>query len=625
MSPTLGAARVVVGLVTVALPLAHAALLAAQGGTAWVTAAAIAAGVGVRLAAGTTPAVVLALGLAPLWPFLASAYGPAGLFDHLVPWTAFLGAALAWPSARPWQSSGVWGGAIAAWALVLALVTPVVAVRELDFTLYAAAAPNHAGVVLLMAEAQLVALLLFDWYWGATPAARRWTWRALLPGVAAAAGVALWQQHVDVAVLGVEPWVRLRRSGSTLFDANATGALLALTAPILISSLARPTAIPAMAWGAVWLALCLAGIIATGSRSALAALSLVLAFQAPAAARPLRWLALAAGALLAMAVLTGEPVTDPSAGQAIGRLADTVRRQLSLEREGLWRLLWDRDGYGPASMAMIAEHPLVGTGPGTFGSLVTGYATETLGVALPPDNAQNWWRQEAAELGLLGAWPAFACSLIALVTFLRALTSREHTAAAAPLAGLGLLALMSPPMPHPLLQVIVALVMAEAVASWPAPSGAGPDQRDSRVVWALAILSAAGTGIAGWGDLRPPYRAARFHQPYSYGVTSVEPTPYGEGRWMAPRGVAVLPPAGTTLVTRIVVPHEDAAARPVRVTVSSLDGIVCRHEAVDTTPYECRIAVGAGPWPMVQVDISRSWQMAEGMVRAAVVTARFED
>ncbi len=626
MTPALRAARLVVGLAVVALPLAHAAARSAQGDAAWPAVIAVAAGLLVRLLVGATPAVVGALALAPVWQVLMSPWGPPGDFERLMPWLAFLGAALAWPGPRPWRAEGLWGGAIAAWALVLSLVTPVVAAREIDFTLAAAAAPNEAGVVLLMAAAQLVALLLFDWYWGATGAVRRWTWTALMPGVAAAAGVALWQQSMNPAFVSVEPWTSLRRSAGTFFDANATAALLALVGPIVVTAAARPRAVPQVVWGAAWLALCLAGIVATGSRSALGAFALVLGLHVPSASRPVRWLAVAAGAALVAVVVAAERVSDASMGHAIGRLADTLRTLYEAGPEGVWRFAWDRDGYGPAAMAMIADHPWVGTGPGTFGRLVTGYARETIAIALPPDNAQNWWRQQAAETGLLGGLPAFACSLLALTVFARALARREHVAAAAPLAGLGLFALVAPPMPHPLLQVVAGLVIAHAVTSWAPPPGPAVRVRDGRVMWLLAITCAVGSAVTGWRDLRPAYRAARFHLPYSYGVTPIGPTPYGEGRWMAQRGVAVVDPGNhRTLVARVVVPHEDAATRPVRVVVSGRGGIVCLHDAVDATAYECRLPVPPNQWPMVRVDISRPWQVAGGTKLAAVVDARLED
>lgn len=628
MTPALRAARVAVGLAAVLLPLTHAALRAAVDGAAWPTVTAIAAGLLVRLLAGAAPGVAVALAVAPLWPLLMRVGGTPGDFDRLMPWLAGLAAVLAWPYGRPWHAEGLWGGAIAGWALVLALVTPVVAARELDFSLAAASAPNDAGIVVMTGLAQLVALLLFDWYWSATSHARRRVWTVLLPGIVAAAALALWQQQVDAAFLSGDPWIALRRASSTLLDANATAAFLALVGPIVVTSAVRPAVVPRVAWGAVWYALCLAGIIATGSRSALAAFTLVLGMQAMAASRTIRWLALAAGLLLVAAVVAADRVIDASMGHAIVRLADTVRGLWASGAEGVWRLAWDRDGYGPAAMAMIVEHPVVGTGPGTFGSLVTGYAREAIAVALPPDNAQNWWRQQAAELGLAGSLPAFACSLLALSALAQALVRREDAAAAAPLAGLGLLALVAPPMPHPLLQVMGGLVIAHAVTAAPAAAGTAARPRDGHAIWLLALVCAAGAAVTGWQDLRPAYRAARFHTPYSYGVTPVGPTPYGPGRWMDRRAVAVVDPGShRTLVARVIVPHEheDAATRPVRVVVSGRRGVVCVHEAVDAAPFDCRLPVPPDEWPMVRVEIDGASPAAGATRRVAVVNAWLDD
>lgn len=632
------AARLAVGLALAVTPLAQAVLLAAGGGAAWPTVAAVAAGLLLRLLAGATPAVVLALGLAPIWQVLASSLGAEGGFDHAVTWLAFLGGGLAWPSGRGWRPEGAWGVALAAWALVLTLTGPVVALRELDFSWYTLGAatvngthggPPHqaAAFVLLSTSAQIVALLVFDWYWSAAPAARRWAWMALLPGTAAAGLVAVWQQQVDPAFLSRQPWTGLLRSPGTFFDANATGGLLALTVPILIAVAARPSRVPPALWGGIWLALSLAGIIATGSRSALAAWAVVLVVQAVAIGSARLWLALAGAVGLAAAFGVFAPSPDPSTGPAIGRLADTIGDVLAEGPSGFWRIAWDRDGYGPAALAMIADHPWVGIGPGTFGGLVADYAQRATGLVLPPDNAQNWWRHQAAELGLLGALPAFVCSLLALVALVRALRRGPTAAAAAPLIGLGLLALMSPPTAHPILCVIVGLVVAYSVTAVP-PAPPAPRPLPARLgaaVWVLAIACAVGSGVEGWREFRPPYRATRFHFPYSYGVTDVEPTPWGDGRWMTPRAVAVVPPAGRTLVARVVVPHEDASARPVRVTVSTRAGVACTHEAVDAAPFECRMAVPYDAWPMVRVDVSRRWRVEGGMTRAAVVTARFED
>lgn len=638
MTPTLRAARLVVGIAVAVVPLAHAALLAAGQVAAWPTVVAVASGLLVRLVAGATPAVAIALGLAPVWQVLASPLGVDTTFDHAVPWLAFLGAALAWPGARPWRAEGAWSVAIAAWALVLVLTGPLVALRELDFSWYTlgaqtvngtgGSAPQQAaGGVLLATSAQLVALLLFDWYWGAAAAARRLAWTALLPGTAAAGLVAIWQQQVDPAFLSRDPWTTLGRAAGTFFDANATGALLALAVPTIMTAVVRPARVSAVVWGGLWAAVSLAGIMATGSRSALAVWAIVLAVQVLAGGTRRQGLGLAGalGLVLVLSVFTAE--VDPASGNAFGRLTGTITEVVAEGPEGLWRVAWGRYGYGPTAVAMIVDHPWVGTGPGMFAGLVGDYAKQTTGLILPPDNAQNWWRHQAAELGLLGALPAFVCSLLALAALLGARRSRQSAAAAAPLVGVGLLALMSPPTAHPILQVIIGLVIAHAVTAAAAPRAAPrPERRGAGpAVWALALACAIGAGVEGWREFRPPYRATRFHFIYSYGLTESGPTPYGEGRWIAPRAVGVIPPAGRTLTARIVVPHEDAATRPVRITVSTRAGIVCRHDAVDATPFECRTSVPHDAWPMLRIDVSRPWRAEGGMLRAAVVHAYFED
>ena len=79
------------------------------------------------------------------------------------------------------------------------------------------------------------------------------------------------------------------------------------------------------------------------------------------------------------------------------------------------RWLWNRDRYGTAAVQMIREFPVAGIGIGTFHSIGVDYTKSVGGVALPPDNAQNWYRHQMAELGILGSlgWLAF-CGLFAI-------------------------------------------------------------------------------------------------------------------------------------------------------------------------------------------------------------------
>ena len=69
--------------------------------------------------------------------------------------------------------------------------------------------------------------------------------------------------------------------------------------------------------------------------------------------------------------------------------------------------------------------------------VIADYSSQAIGVRLPPDNAQNWWRHQWAELGLVGAFPAFACSLLALAAALRSWRRVRRPCAAALRTGAG--------------------------------------------------------------------------------------------------------------------------------------------------------------------------------------------
>ena len=64
--------------------------------------------------------------------------------------------------------------------------------------------------------------------------------------------------------------------------------------------------------------------------------------------------------------------------------------------------LWDRDAYGTASTRAIRDTPLFGVGVGAFTLLSMDYARAGGGREVPFDNAQNWFRHQLAELGIVG-------------------------------------------------------------------------------------------------------------------------------------------------------------------------------------------------------------------------------
>jgi hypothetical protein len=619
-----------------AAPLAHVALGRGFGTPAWPTLAMLVLGLTLRQTGGSPLVAAVALALAPVWQVLVMPLGADTSFELVMPWLALLGSGLARPGPGAWRSRGPWLPAIAGWGLVVALSGAVVAARELDFprvtlamltrdAVTAGAPPLATMFVLVAVQAQLAALLVFDWYAGASETERRRVWRALAPGTAAAIAVALWQQSGDAAFLSREPWIGLHRAAGTFFDANAMAALAALTGPVLASSFVRPAAVPALVWSALVWAAATGAVVATGSRTALASLAVVAVLQVASRGTRRQWFAIAVVAAAAGAYLAFNPVPERLTGNAIGRLAGSLSSIVTTGRSALWSLLWTRDGYGPAAMALIADHPWVGGGIGMFGTLVSDYGRMASGMALPPDNAQNWWRHMMAEVGLLGALPALACSVLAAIALARGIGRRELALAAAPLAGLGLMSLVSPPTQHPIIHIVTALVVAHAVSVGARPQSVTPaGVRGGAIIWALAIACAVGTAAEGWRAFRPPYRAARFHALYSYGVTGTLATPFGEGRWAAARSLAVVEPGGATLVVRVVAPHDDLATTPAHITVSTRLGTVCTFEARDHSPFECRLPVTANEWPLARVDVDRLWRREDGMTKAALVSARFE-
>lgn len=633
------AARVATAVSAVAAPVAHAWLLGFGGSPVWPTLMALALGVLTRAVAPTalSPLFVL-LAVAPIWQALVATVADGADVQWLMPWLAALAGWLAWPPGAPWCVTGPWRIAAAMWALVVALTWPVTAFRELDFTFQTihsftangamgANPPVAAAFVAMAAEAQLVALLLFDWAWGASAPNRRRCWLALAPGLGAACLIAIWQLGVDASFLSRQPWIRLHRAAGTLFDANAMGGVATLLGLGLAAHAAQlPGRLQAL-WSGGWLAIALAATVASGSRTSLAGFACG-AVVLLVAARGWRWAALAAGLVLAAAFAwVGLAPAEGMSGDAAGRLAGTVRRVMADGAEGWWRVAWTRDGYGPVAHTIIRDFPWFGVGPGMFGGVVTDYARQGVYGWLPPDNAQNWWRHQWAELGLVGAAGAFASSLLALAAVWRSWRTGAG-ARTAPLVALGLMSVVSPPTQHPILQVLIGLLVAQAVVTREPAAVPVRQVATARGVpaltWAMALGCAAGLAIEGWTVFRPPLRASRFRFRYDYGVSALAETPYGEGRWAARRSVVVVPPEGRVLVARVVLPHDDLAAAPVTVTVSEGTRTVCRQLARDHTPFECRVPMPEGRWPIVRVAIGRGWRTEAGVEQAAVVSGRFE-
>ena len=82
--------------------------------------------------------------------------------------------------------------------------------------------------------------------------------------------------------------------------------------------------------------------------------------------------------------------------------------------------LWTRGGYGTVATRMVRDYPLTGVGIGSFNWMAPDYWRTLANDRLPFDNAQNWWRHQLAELGLVASLPVIVwSSLIAWLVFTR--------------------------------------------------------------------------------------------------------------------------------------------------------------------------------------------------------------
>jgi O-antigen ligase len=592
----IASAAAAVGLATVLGPRA-----------AWyptLIAAALAALLSWRAPAIVPPVIVSCLFLMPVASF--------GLkwrwhFSDLTPALGLLVASLAVAIPRTATVSNPWRAVLACWALVVAVSWPIVALREIDFSwplLWTFRVPTAAGgfpppaVVgwtAHVAASQLVGLLWFEYLWAVHPGAGAVFKNrvAAVLGITALAASALsvYQGFVDLEFLSSSVWPYLRRSAGALMDANSSGMLAAmwLTGFIALAASSERRGVRALRIvGAVAAAL---ATWCSGSRSAFLAAAIGIGVTFIGSVQIVRYrrrAVLTALAVLAVAILI---LTFSQSTSPLARIVATGEGSPIATA----RSLWNRHGYGPAAVHMIREFPVAGVGLGTYHSLVADYSKAFVGIALPPDNAQNWYRHQLAELGIIGSagWIAFV-GLFVVAAF-RARAAPEHQLAAnalrGSLAGLAIASLVGMPGQHPaivltfwtfafwLLQVVgvETTVKGRTTTTLTASAKATAVRRSfmrrrkgrttSIIVGAIVALHAATTLYTSRHALRVPFRAARFDFDYSYGFVREEGSPHA---WVQDRAVAV--PRATTRSMRLILWSESGnEARPVSTEIS-IDG-----------------------------------------------------
>ncbi|MCH7749880.1 MAG: hypothetical protein IH939_17490, partial [Acidobacteria bacterium] len=211
----------------------------------------------------------------------------------------------------------------------------------------------------------------------------------------------------------------------------------------------------------------------------------------------------------------------------------------------------------------------------------------------PFDNAQNWYRHQLAELGLIGSIPWILWVILFTGFLLRTRGKGEHRFPAAVVKGtlvaLGIVSLLGVPAQSLVVTLTfwtfafwyIRLAGSPGVRAVP-PAAAASDRLRWAVVLAVVTVHAAGTFRVAYVDLRVPHRAARGVDRgpwrgaynYNYGIDNPHDVGFADDhRRTGKRAVFnVLYPrgqgrGGLRLKLSAWLEHPDAAERPVQAKI----------------------------------------------------------
>jgi O-antigen ligase len=614
----------------------------------WTPAVFVAAWVLTRVAPRAARAVLLAA--ASVFPALvltlAGGFEPA----HLALWTAaILGLVTGTSGFSGWSLPPAWRLSLGTWALAVAAVWPVVAWREVDFsaslldnyhvsvTGIGIAPPIEVLWIAHIAAMHLVGLLWLDslfrvWAGDDVQGFERQVAWPLAAGAFAGAAVGLYQAFGHLAVLSAGSFAADGRATGAMLDANAFGLISAIWAiglVVLVQSQSPLRRLVVLSAATVLAA----GTWVSGSRDALAALAIAglgLLFGMWRS-RP-RWALVSAigavgiaGALL-VAVRSGG--LHPSAVGPIGRFLAMLPASREPALQPVLSELWNRNGYGAMAVRMVREFPLTGIGVGAFNAIVVDYAAVFIG-QLTPDNAQNWFRHQLAEFGVLGSvgWIVWVAMFLWLLVKRAPRPSNWLSlyALKGMVVAIGVASLVGMPT-----QNDVVLLTFWAVVFWLAlVAGAVPRAARSRPVaggaWLGAIFLVAAfvgaTARMSVEHLRVPFRAMRADWDFAYGLAPEEHLPDGTPfRWTGLRAVWVEASSQPFVRVTYWVNHPDVADHPVHVQVSDATHSVVDVLLRDTAPHVIYLRIvgwaapGQAGWHtgagrlMLQVEVDRTWR-----------------
>jgi O-antigen ligase len=576
---------------------------------------------------------------------------------HLVIWIlAMFGTVLSRSPYTTWSLPPCWRAPLVTWALVVAFSWPVVVLRELDFV--PALMNSNRGIVNSVISAvphdvllwvlsvtlmQGVGLLWLDRLFAEFAASdlRRFEHTIVAPlCLVAVVGslLAIYQAIFDLTAWSSSFWPPLGRAAGPLIDANASGIVMAFWSPVVLA-LALRNSTQWKFFTVTGALLLFAAAWASGSRTTFLALVIGLigaalgTWQSARARRPSAipgWRPVAVCLLLI--IVAGWFVRSADISNPVQRMLQTIPGDpltVTSARQ-LFVSLWTRDGYGTAAIRMLMDSPFVGVGIGAFNVLSVDYG-RLIGSVFPADNAQNWFRHQLAELGLIGSigWICWMAMFVTLLLRRREQSQQKPvlTIIRSVFIAIGLVSLVGMPTQNPLVTFTVWTFVVWFVLLLD-PAGLRDETLLSRsrkvqfVVWGIALTYVAITAYVAYTQLRVPYRALKVGWHYAHGfsrpVTTSERGPF---RLTDRRAVEVFPAERKWLKLTAWVDHPDAQADPVEFRIwRNRHELVLRAVVRDSTQVTHYVEMDEGSrYTMIETWVERTWQPQGGEPRGLSV------
>jgi O-antigen ligase len=569
---------------------------------------------------------------------------------------ALLGAIVPASVRRGWTFPARWKAPLVLWAFTIAFTWPVVAMREFDFKpllLLNAHHLNRWDIEALrpisimwicdVASTLGMGLLWFDWlccvFADDEPRFRR----RILPVLAASWSittvVGLYQFFGDMLFLNFGLFGALKRASGTMRDANPFGIVAALGGPWLVAAaaLTRSRLFQVLAvcglvvsWIALW---------ASGARSALALAVIAFVSMVYGTWTTLvknryarrNQIGLAAVAVLAIAVVSAAPFLLRDERGPIARMRDALADS---SVSGFLQTLSDRNGYGLVAMDMIRQFPFFGVGVGSFNLLVRDHYYLMTGVrTLFPDNAQNWYRHQLAELGLVGSlgWMLWVVSFGWFVLSTTAPSPRKFstTVVRGLLAGIALISLVGMPTLNVAMAIAFWTLAFWCVGLSEVPTAALPSDSVNRnerllaghsnkwtwlVVWSIVAASIGGTAYTARHRLRIAQLAVDVGFPYHYGFSEPERVDLANPStvWAGRHAVAVLLPPTRWVKLTLSVDSLNIAKGPVDVEMWCAGQLVVATKVGGVQPMTHYVHLSEGAMRLlVETRVGRSVRPAD--------------